>query len=239
MPDFFRQAQRMLKFTAVPFDIYWKKHKIKVVKLKKPGCIHLRICCAPILRKKAVKVSGLKVEREAAGIKQVLLPVTCHLRWLVPSVPATPSWCFDCVLVSGKKRKKLVNVVQGLVVKLLPPPHPHHCGEALAQPMLPLWHLTTLPWPEVPAIWLGKSTTSQPCCNFFSSFSYLTDAALLPRLGCLMGTPVPTSTWTAGENQEPYQSFCCFLWFLLYKNLVMQVETVSLQRRKHSAGDLI
>ena len=138
MPDFFRQAQRMLKFTAVPFDIYWKKHKIKIVKLKKPGCIHLRICCAPIARKKAVKVSGLKVEREAAGIKQVLLPVTCHLRWLVPSVPATPSWCFDCVLVSGKKRKKLVDVVQGLVVKLPPPPDTHHCGEALAQPMLPL-----------------------------------------------------------------------------------------------------
>ena len=97
-----------------------------------------------------------------------------------------------------------------------PPPHPHHCGEALAQPMLPLWHLTTLPWPEVPAIWLGKSTTSQPCCNFFSSFSYLTDAALLPRLGCLMGTPVPTSTWTAGENQEPYQSFCCCYVFVVF-----------------------
>ena len=83
-----------------------------------------------------------------------------------------------------------------------------HCvGDLRWSPCITLWHLTTLPWPEFAAIWFGESTTGQPCCKFFfsSSYYFTTDAALLPRLRkSLMGTPAPTSTWTAGENQEPY-----------------------------------
>ena len=66
--------------------------------------VRIGVYCAVCTQTKEESRQGIwseKVEREAAGIKQVLLPVTCHLHWLVPSVPATPTWGFYCALFSG------------------------------------------------------------------------------------------------------------------------------------------